>query len=259
MRRPSRRRLLQSLQILIIWALVPAGIEAAESPIASSWKLVAYDDDARYYLNLDRIERSDSTVRLWGKTEHVDGQPFSAEYKLFCPEFEYQQLRSLALMEDDHLQRDYEAGERRSMEGNPFMIRCFELFCGERRTEFHPNGNMRQRGWVYLPRDGDQPVKTGLWTYWHDNGAKREELSFRAGVKNGPWSFWTRDGKLWKEQQVVNGIPEGVTQTWYPDGRKSSEMTYRNGKLDGKVTSWNQEGEVIEEIWYRNGIPASEE
>ena len=39
----------------------------------------------------------------------------------------------------------------------------------------------------------------GLWTYWYENGQKKEEGNYQHGVKNGMWVEWYPDGALmWK-------------------------------------------------------------
>ncbi len=51
----------------------------------------------------------------------------------------------------------------------------------------------------------------GLWTYWYENGQKKEEGNYARGMKNGIWVEWYQDGAvMWKgewengERQIVS-------------------------------------------------------
>ena len=40
----------------------------------------------------------------------------------------------------------------------------------------------------------------GLWTYWYENGQKKEEGNYQHGVKNGMWVEWHPDPEHSRQQ-----------------------------------------------------------
>ena len=155
----------------LLW-LVLAMVAVAAGPVSPRWKLIAFDDEAKYYVNIDHIERQGATVVFWGKTVTASGKSTSVHYEMDCADFEYREDRRFDIETDRQRAFDYNRSTQKSLAGSPFLIKCFEIFCGEKRTSFHPNGNLRERGWVYKPEGAGAAVKTGPWTYWFDNGVK---------------------------------------------------------------------------------------
>lgn len=45
----------------------------------------------------------------------------------------------------------------------------------------------------------------GLWTYWYNNGQKKEEGHYINGVRSGMWIQWYRDGELMWKGEWENG------------------------------------------------------
>ncbi len=219
------------------------------------WKLVAYDDSAKYFINMDYIEHSNETVSFWLKTEYGSGELTSIQYRIFCRNFEFRKEKSMIYENKRSYKKDLSLSEPRFIEESPIMLKCFSLFCGEKIETERSNGMLREQGWVYKPADTKEKIKVGRWTYQHDNGVKSEELVFKNGRKEGAWTFWNRDGKKWKQQHYKNDVLDGLWTAWHPNGKKSIERNYVNGRLDGKSTEWNEQGEIIRESWYKNGKP----
>ncbi len=219
------------------------------------WKLVAYDDSAKYFINIDQIEHGKDTVSFWLKTEHDSGKLTSVRYRMFCRYFEFRKERAMIYEDKRTYKKDFSMSEPRFIDESPIMRKCFELFCGEKVEVGDSNGRLKEQGWIYRPEEGKEDVKVGRWTYWYDNGFKREELFFKDGKKEGTWTFWSRDGKKWKQQHYKNDVLDGLWITWHSNGKKSMERSYVNGRLDGKFTQWNKHGEIIQESWYKDGKP----
>ncbi len=77
----------------------------------------------------------------------------------------------------------------------------------------------------------------GTWTYWYDNGQKKEEGYYDMGSKESMWVEWYRDGTvMWKgewekgERQV--GYPDAIAeikfigQDFPPDNILEHDSTY---------------------------------
>ena len=64
----------------------------------------------------------------------------------------------------------------------------------------------------------------GKWTYYHENGQKFGE---------GTWK---------------NGELDGIHTNWYENGQKKVEQTYKDGELDGKWTFFNEDGSIKDDM-----------
>lgn len=220
-----------------------------------NWKLVAYDDSAKYFINTDHIESDNGTILFWVKTKYSSGKFTSIQYRLFCSSFEFQKEKSIVYENKQSYTKDLSVSDPYFIGKSPIMLKCFELFCGEKIETEGSDGTIKEQGWLYRPPESKDEVKVGRWTYWYDNGVKREELFFKNGKKEGTWTFWNRDGKKWKQQNYKNDLLDGPWTVWHPNGKKSIERNYVNDRLDGKYTKWNEQGKIIQESWYKEGKP----
>ncbi|MFY7672244.1 TonB family protein [Tenacibaculum sp. MEBiC06402] len=110
---------------------------------------------------------------------------------------------------------------------------------------FHMNGNKLAEGYREKGRN------YGLWTYWYDNGQKKEEKRFfkhkalAKKIKDPEiLSFWDKNGN----QTIENGNGTYLTI-------KDSTTTkgfYKNGLKHGKFLKTKNEKKVYEE-YYKNG------
>jgi antitoxin component YwqK of YwqJK toxin-antitoxin module len=75
---------------------------------------------------------------------------------------------------------------------------------------YYANGNKKSEG-IYRNN-----MKTGLWTYWYENGVKEKEESYLyqdCGLHDyvwfecpdGKWQYWDKDSKLMKTETYVDG------------------------------------------------------
>ena len=79
-------------------------------------------------------------------------------------------------------------------------------------------------------RDGRwQTYKDGVWSYWNENGVKREQQSWKAGLADGPWTLWSPTGKLEQQLLYKNDELDGPQEIYEPDGSFRVEI-YRNGQ-----------------------------
>jgi hypothetical protein len=62
-------------------------------------------------------------------------------------------------------------------------------------TDYWPNGQLKDRGYVGTDSQGDT-VKTGAWQFWFENGQLQWQGSYAAGAIDGttPWFEWDSDG-----------------------------------------------------------------
>jgi len=91
------------------------------------------------------------------------------------------------------------------------------------------------------------PVPTGKWEYYHDNGAVKAVGSFdNTGEKDGLWTYYHDNGQVKEKSTMVHGKLNGTADAWFDNGNKWYTDTYVDGKLNG-----------IQAINFYNGNPKS--
>ena len=95
--------------------------------------------------------------------------------------------------------------------------------------------------------------KEGLWTWWFENGRKKNEGTYKDGKENGLHKWWYENGHKSEERTYKNGIKEGLWTKWYDNGQKGIEATYKDGELDGLETHWYENGQKSSEKTYKDG------
>ena len=95
--------------------------------------------------------------------------------------------------------------------------------------------------------------KEGLWTWWFENGRKKNEGTYKDGKENGLHKWWYENGHKSEERTYKNGIKEGLWTKWYNNGQKGIEETYKDGELNGLETHWYENGQKSSEKTYKDG------
>ncbi|MEM8866129.1 MAG: toxin-antitoxin system YwqK family antitoxin [Planctomycetota bacterium] len=149
-------------------------------------------------------------------------------------------------------------------------------------NSFVNNGFYReyyQSGELFVDGAFELGVRTGDWTYYHENGEVAKKLSFvdgepdgsvevrradgtleakreyAAGKRVGTWMIYGETGEqLIREENYVDGLPEGVWKQWYPSGQLWRETTFKAGKRDGKAREWNADGTPRAEAEFVAGV-----
>ena len=85
----------------------------------------------------------------------------------------------------------------------------------------------------------------GLQTYWHTNGQKRLEVTYKAGQKEGAWSEWYDNGKSRAQGFYLADKPDGKFSFWYDDGTPWAIQHYAKGIEIGKWSEWDREGHLL--------------
>jgi antitoxin component YwqK of YwqJK toxin-antitoxin module len=126
-----------------------------------------------------------------------------------------------------------------------FSISLF-IGCSEKRQvreTFYPDGKLQEQYYVALNAKGAY-VRDGLYTWWYENGKKRQEGFYRNGVQHGVGSTWYETGEKEYDISAKYGQLDGVCTTWYKNGRKKEEGTWKQGELI-KAVRWDESGSVI--------------
>ena len=157
---------------------------------------------------------------------------------------------------------------------NHLIISLLILSVGFSQKEYDINHVLEKKG-IYIKKFSDEEVnggvyqmfgdikvdlgyiknggKEGLWTWWFENGEKKNEGTFEDGKENGLHKWWYENGHKSEERTYKNGIKEGLWTKWYNNGQKGIEETYKDGELDGLETHWYENGQKSSEKTYKDG------
>lgn len=101
--------------------------------------------------------------------------------------------------------------------------------------------------------------KSGVWTYWHDNGVKRREVRYKY-LEKDTFSVFTGITKSDKPYGVfsssVRRSPrDGYSRFWYENGHLKREEYYNFEKKDSIWTYYSPSGYLVKkEIWDNNKL-----
>ena len=138
--------------------------------------------------------------------------------------------------------------------------------CGKEVGDKYENSQKREEGTFETVNIYDAPIKNGKWTYWHENGQKSGEVTYKDERPNGKVTWWYENGQKKFEETYKDGELDGLYTSWYENGQKNHEGTYKDGELDGLETWWHENGQKYREgtfkdgeldglhtLWYENG------
>ena len=115
----------------------------------------------------------------------------------------------------------------------------------------------------------DHGVPQGTWISWHENGKKKHEIEFEAGVKRRSTGF--NGNGIPKLAQRYDADGNSIAHTrFYAKGERKTESAVRNGQRHGAERSWwpngqlREQGEIVEgrkegqwRLWSPDGRLAS--
>jgi antitoxin component YwqK of YwqJK toxin-antitoxin module len=76
----------------------------------------------------------------------------------------------------------------------------------------------------------ERGLETGVWSFFHPNGAKSEEGPFVNGKPNGLWKQWRSDGTLAQVGSYMDGWCEGEWMMYDVAGKSKTQVVYRRGR-----------------------------
>jgi hypothetical protein len=72
--------------------------------------------------------------------------------------------------------------------------------------------------------------KHGEERWWHENGRKKSEATWRAGVRDGVFRAWYTDGTPWYQGRDSLGIPMDTLRFWHPNRQPQSLSVFSGGE-----------------------------
>ena len=91
---------------------------------------------------------------------------------------------------------------------------------------------------------GKRTPYSGKMVSSYENGQKKEEGIYTAGLRKGMFIKWYTNGQKMEEINYNHGQMDGLQIIWFEDGRKKEERSYMNGMENGRWTSWYVNGPV---------------
>ncbi|HQA87117.1 MAG TPA: hypothetical protein PK448_06070 [Bacteroidales bacterium] len=88
----------------------------------------------------------------------------------------------------------------------------------------------------------------GKWTFFHKNGVKWSEGTYRKGEKIGPWKMWYDNGAISQDYYADNG----PFKSYYLSGRAESIGAFKDGKRDGEWIFYHPNGQLFKKCIYIN-------
>ncbi|MFL2912112.1 MAG: toxin-antitoxin system YwqK family antitoxin [Opitutales bacterium] len=100
--------------------------------------------------------------------------------------------------------------------------------------------------------DSNFSLHNGLFTSWHENGQKEEEVNYKEGKEDGLFTSWHENGQKWSEENYKDGKEDGLQLWWYENGQKDGEEKWKDGKRMSAET-WKPNGEKCPETNLKEG------
>jgi len=125
----------------------------------------------------------------------------------------------------------------------------------ELREELYDATSIQSRGCFRTDSENSFPTdgREGAWMFWHENGQKWREETYRDGKREGLTTAWYENGQQSMDGTYRDGKDEGLFTEWHENGQKSRESTFRDGVLEGPSTSWYPNGQKWSETTWRDG------
>ena len=95
--------------------------------------------------------------------------------------------------------------------------------------------------------------KDGRWVWFHENGQKMREATYKDGKPDGPDTTWYSDGQKERYGTYEDGKIDGLYTEWHENGNKRLEGTFKDSKKDGRWTGWHANGQKNAEGIYKDG------
>lgn len=122
-----------------------------------------------------------------------------------------------------------------TQEGNLYAAKDFYVHNDKKYMEGH-----------FRSKKCEFETRTGLFTYYFENGEKSSEGEFIDGKRDGKWSYWYKDGQLKSEGVYEKGEKEGEWVRNHRNGNLKNKTTFKGGEVVGVFTDLFDNGDKHE-------------
>jgi antitoxin component YwqK of YwqJK toxin-antitoxin module len=99
---------------------------------------------------------------------------------------------------------------------------------------------------LYYAPGSDKPY-SGESVLYYESGQKMSEGTWKDGKEDGLWTWWHENGQ--KRSEVTynkHGSPDGKATWYYENGQKMMEGTFKDGELiESTSTLWDEDGNEL--------------
>jgi len=87
--------------------------------------------------------------------------------------------------------------------------------------------------------------KENTWTWFFEDGVKKHEITYQAGIYDGPEKYYYPNGQKSLTITFTKGKQNGLTIGWYLKGDKMFEGAYLDGNASGVWNFYNEDGTLF--------------
>jgi TonB family protein len=94
--------------------------------------------------------------------------------------------------------------------------------------------------------------KTGVFTYYYENGLRQAECEYDHNELDGPCREWYENGNPKSDYFYLDGKRSGSYKSWNEDGTAKLEIQYKDDKKHGYFISYHPNGKPARKDLYEN-------
>jgi len=91
----------------------------------------------------------------------------------------------------------------------------------------------------------DNGLKTGIWTYFHDNGTLKARGLFIDDKRQGKWQWFNEDGVLTTKAMLKDDRFHGVCINYHENGTIQDILLYDKGEIKNVISRYDVAGNLI--------------
>ncbi len=148
----------------------------------------------------------------------------------------------------------FDANWKKTKEKNAKYYRIVTPNGSEFQVEdyFKESDKLQMKG-TYNNKKLENKSRTGLFTYYYENGQKSYEGEYKNGEEEGKWTYWFKNGNVKSEGNYEGGETQGEWKYYHKNAAKKTIINYVDGSKDGNVIHYYDNGEIEEEYNYLKG------
>ena len=126
---------------------------------------------------------------------------------------------------------------------NQLIISLLIFSVGFSQKEYDINHVLEKKG-VYIKKFSDEEVNGSVYQMFGD--IKMDLGYIKNGKKEGLWTWWFENGEKKNEGSFKDGLEFGLWTYFYENSQKQIEGIYTDWEKVGKWTYYNEDGSIKE-------------
>jgi len=135
-----------------------------------------------------------------------------------------------------------------------------KLSCPTGTKQFGGRATMTDRGVFCVKNVTDKgtPIAHGPYVSYHQNGQKKAVGQHVDGARSGLWTFFDENGVKTEEIDFSGGNYHGKRVQYFPTGKPRKVEQYVNGRRNGLFQEFSDDGKVVHQVQYRDDQQVAE-